>query len=75
MACFDDKTTDIATLVRPFDASRPYSELENPNSPKVVLDSQMRALLGEYYSTFSLIRNIKNQNPIQARIPFDPNIR
>jgi 3-deoxy-manno-octulosonate cytidylyltransferase (CMP-KDO synthetase) len=43
MACFDDKTTDIATLVRPFDASRPYSELENPNSPKVVLDSQMRA--------------------------------
>ena len=33
MACFDDPTTDIATLVRPFDA----------NSPKVVLDSQMRA--------------------------------
>ena len=43
MACFDDPTTDIATLVRPFDPSRPYSELENPNSPKVVLDSQMRA--------------------------------
>ena len=43
MACFDDGGTDIATLVRPFDASRPYSELENPNSPKVVLDSQMRA--------------------------------
>ena len=43
MACFDDPTTDIATLVRPFDPSRPYSELENPNTPKVVLDSQMRA--------------------------------
>ena len=43
MACFDDETTDIATLVRPFDANRPYSELENPNSPKVVLDNQMRA--------------------------------
>ena len=42
-ACFDDPTTDIATLVRPFDSNRPYSELENPNSPKVVLDSQMRA--------------------------------
>ena len=43
MACFDDPTTDIATLVRPFDPSRPYSELENPNTPKVVLDNQMRA--------------------------------
>ena len=44
MACFDDETTDIATLVRPFDANRPYGELENPNTPKVVLDNQMRAL-------------------------------
>ena len=43
MSCFDDPTTDIATLVRPFGASRPFSELENPNSPKVVLDSQMHA--------------------------------
>lgn len=42
-ACFDGPTTDIATLVRPFDSNRPYCELENPNSPKVVLDSQMRA--------------------------------
>lgn len=39
------------------------------------MESHIRALLGEYYSAFSLIRNIKNQNPIQARIPFDPNIR
>lgn len=39
------------------------------------MESQMRAILGEYYSTFSLIRNLKNQDPIQARIPFDPNIR
>ena len=39
------------------------------------MESQMRAILGEYYSTFSLIRNLKDQNPIQARIPFDPNIR
>ena len=43
MACFNDPTTDIATLVRPFDPNRPYSELENPNSPKVVLDNEMHA--------------------------------
>lgn len=39
------------------------------------MESQMRAILGEYYSTFSMIRNLRNQDPIQARIPFDPNIR
>ena len=43
MACFEDEGTDIATLVRPFDPCRTFSELENPNSPKVVLDNQMRA--------------------------------
>ena len=39
------------------------------------MESHIRALLGEYYSSFGLIRNIKSQNPIQARIPFDPNIK
>ena len=29
--------------MRTLTSSRPYSELENPNSPKVVLDSKMRA--------------------------------
>ncbi|MBR6284298.1 MAG: 3-deoxy-manno-octulosonate cytidylyltransferase [Muribaculaceae bacterium] len=43
MACFDRPDTDIATLVRPFDPTRPYAELENPNTPKVVVDNQMRA--------------------------------
>ena len=40
------------------------------------MESHIRALLGdEYYSAFGLIRNLKNQNPIQARIPFEPNIK
>ena len=44
MACFDDTKTDIATLVKPFDASLlPFSALENPNTPKVVLDKAMKA--------------------------------
>lgn len=45
MACFDDATTDIATLVRPFDSSLGIEALENPNSPKVVMDNDMNALL------------------------------
>lgn len=42
--CFDDPSTDIATLVKPFTAADGLAALENPNSPKVVLDAQSRAL-------------------------------
>lgn len=42
--CFDDPATDIATLVKPFAAADGLAALENPNSPKVVVDTQMRAL-------------------------------
>lgn len=44
MACFDDASTDIATLVKPFAPEAGIEALKNPNSPKVVLDAQKRAL-------------------------------
>ena len=44
MECFADENTDIATLVKPFSESDGLSALENPNSPKVVLDSESRAI-------------------------------
>ncbi|MDE6374308.1 MAG: 3-deoxy-manno-octulosonate cytidylyltransferase [Alistipes sp.] len=44
MRCFDDPQTDIATLVKPFKPEDGLAALENPNSPKVVLDAQSRAL-------------------------------
>ena len=44
MACFEDEATDIATLVKPFAESDGLAALENPNSPKVVLDSASRAI-------------------------------
>ena len=56
------------------DAEPWYAGILDKNSNDY-MEGQMRALLGEYYSAFSLIRNIKNQDPIQARIPFDPNIK
>ena len=43
-ACFENPSTDIATLVRPFGAGDGLEALENPNSPKVVLDSESRAI-------------------------------
>lgn len=44
MACFEDEATDIATLVKPFSEEDGMEALENPNSPKVVLDAQSRAI-------------------------------
>ena len=43
-ACFDDESTDIATLVKPFAASDGIEALENPNSPKVVIDGRSQAI-------------------------------
>ena len=43
-ACFDDERTDIATLVKPFAARAGIEALENPNSPKVVIDNESRAI-------------------------------
>lgn len=56
MECFADPTTDIATLVKPFNSARPFSDLENPNSPKVVLDSEMHAC----YFSRSVIPYVRN---------------
>lgn len=39
------------------------------------LDDQMRQSLGAYYEPFALIRDLQAQNPVQARLPFEPNIR
>lgn len=38
--CFDREWTDIATLVKPFAESDGLAALENPDSPKVVLDNE-----------------------------------
>ena len=44
MGCFDDDTTQIATLVKPFTAADGWAALQNPNSPKVVVSDTGRAL-------------------------------
>ena len=42
-ACFEDVTTQIATLVKPFTADEPFAVLENVNSPKVVVNKNWNA--------------------------------
>ncbi len=44
MECFDSNDVQIATLVKPFSADQSIEELENPNSPKVIMNEKMRAL-------------------------------
>lgn len=43
--CFEDESVQLASLARPFPATRSFEELANPNSPKVVMDSDMNAML------------------------------
>ena len=43
-ACFEDPSTDIATLVKPFTETDGWAAVENPNSPKVVVGRNMEAL-------------------------------
>lgn len=44
MQCFEDPSTEIATLVKPFGPQASFEELSNPNSPKVVVDRHDHAL-------------------------------
>ena len=42
--CFDNEAIDIATLVKPFSAESSIDALENPNSPKVVINGANEAI-------------------------------
>lgn len=54
--CFDDVDVDIATLARPFDPSRGFEALFDPNTPKLVTDSKMNAM----YFSRSIIPYVRN---------------
>ncbi len=58
---FDSPDTDIATLVRPFPKDTPWSELQNPSSPKVVLAKDQSAL---YFSrsVIPYLRGVEQQH-------------
>lgn len=56
--CFNDPSTDIATLVKPFTPADGFEALENVNSPKVVLNKNMNAL----YFSRSIIPYQRNKD-------------
>ena len=55
-ACFDDADTQIATLGKPITAEMGMEALENPNSPKIVVDNRGYAM----YFSRSVIPYIRN---------------
>lgn len=61
VACFADPTIDIATLVKPFNVGDGLEALQNPNSPKVVLSRDMRAL----YFSRSVIPFMRGVEPAE----------
>src|SRR5690554_3675067 len=54
--------------------SSPIEELFNPAKEELALKT-MKEILGESFEMFMLLKDIKEQDYIQARIPFDLNIK
>ncbi len=67
-SCFNDESTQIATLGKPFGSARGMEPVENPNSPKIVVDNNNYAM---YFSrsVIPFIRNIERDD-WAANFPF-----
>lgn len=51
-----------------------YMELLNEKKTSYY-ESQVRSVLGEFYQPMMELKKIQSRDAIQARMPFDPNIR
>lgn len=47
-----------------------YETLFEQNNTNSILDAKLHETMGEFYEPFIMLKNIKNQDAIQARIPF-----
>jgi 3-deoxy-manno-octulosonate cytidylyltransferase (CMP-KDO synthetase) len=59
--CFNEKATQIATLVKPFPADTAFDTLFNPNTPKVILNAKQQAI----YFSRSVIPYIRGKEPVE----------
>ncbi len=57
-SCFEDKQTQIATLVKPFSPDDDFEVLFNPNTPKVILNKKQQAI----YFSRSVIPYIRGKH-------------
>lgn len=74
------KAAKLAKLDEYYTASYPgkadwLDQFTSAMSSGNYIDNQMRVAMGEYYSTFMLLKDINKQSAIQARIPYMVNIK
>ncbi len=74
------KAAQLAKLEEYYTYSYPsvktwWEQLGAEVAGKNYLDERMKALMGEYYRPFMLLKTINQQNTIQARIPFAISIK
>ena len=58
MESFDNRSVELASLARPFEASRGFDALFDPNTVKVVMDDSMNAI----YFSRSIIPYVRNHD-------------
>lgn len=61
MHCFDRADTDIATLIKPYNATSTYAQIADPNTVKCVIDREGRAL----YFSRSVVPYLRGTEPDQ----------
>lgn len=69
------KAAELAKLKEHHTADYPaqpdwMEQLMAKTGSKSYIDEQLRETLGEYYAPFSFVKNISNQDAIQARLPY-----
>lgn len=70
------KVKDYHTADYPVEADFMQQLLEKAQGNSgTIIDEQLRLTLGDYYQPFIMVRNIKNQSPVQARLPYVLNIK
>lgn len=74
------KAAELAKLKEYHTASYPgkadwMDQLMNTVSGDSYIDSKMRETFGEYYEPLMFLKTLNTQNAIQARIPFDINVK
>lgn len=61
VSCFEEKDTQIATLIKAYHSEQTYEQLSNPNQPKVIVNEKGRAL----YFSRSVIPYLRGVAPEQ----------
>lgn len=60
-SCFNSADVQLATLVKTFDKNATFAELQNPNTPKVVINQQQEAI----YFSRSVVPYLRGVKPDQ----------